>query len=63
MKIDYFVSMVLEKFWTARLETYSKLAEKVLTVLLPFSTIYQCETKFSSLMYLQNKYRNRLGNV
>ena len=58
-----FELMVLKDFWSAGLETYPKLAEKVLAVLLPFSTIYLCEAGFSSLIFLQNKYRNWLEIV
>ena len=58
-----FELMVLENFWSARLETYPKLAEKALAVLLPFSTIYLCEAGFSSLVYLKNKYQDRLETV
>ena len=40
------------------LETYPKLAKKALAVLLPFSTTYLCEVRFSFLVYLRNKYQN-----
>ena len=53
-----FESMVLDNFWSIQLETYPKLAEKALAVLLPSSTTYLCEAGFSSLVYLKNKYRN-----
>ena len=62
MKME-FESMVLDNFWSIQLETYPKLAEKALAVLLPFSTTYLCEAGFSSLVYLKNKYRNRLETV
>ena len=62
MKME-FESMVLDNFWSIQLEIYPKLAEKALTVLLPFSTTYLCEAEFSSLVYLKNKYRNRLKTV
>ena len=61
MKME-FESVVLENFWSAGLETYPKLVEKALVVL-PFSTTYLCEAGFSFLVYLKNKYRNRLENV
>ena len=61
MKME-FESMVLDNFWSIQLETYPKLAEKALAVL-PFSTTYLCEAGFSSLVYLKNKYRNRLETV
>ena len=57
-----FESMVLDNFWSIQLETYPKLAEKALAVLLPFSTCL-CKAGFSSLVYLKNKYRNRLETM
>ena len=57
-----FESMILDNFWSIQLETYPKLAEKALAVL-SFSTTYLCEAGFSSLVYLKNKYRNRLETV
>ena len=62
MKME-FESMVLDNFWSIQLEIYPKLAEKALAVLLPFMTTYLCEAGFSSLVYLKNKYRNRLETV
>ena len=62
MKME-FESMVSKNFLSAGLETYPKLAEKALTVLLSSSTNYICETGFSSLVHLNNKYRNRLETV
>jgi len=32
-------------------------------ILMPFVTTYLCEKSFSVLVYLKNKYRNRLKNV
>ena len=61
MKME-FESMVLDNFWCIQLETYPKLAEKALAVL-PFSITYLCKAGFSSLVYLKNKYRNRLETV
>ena len=61
MKVE-FELIVLDNFWSIGLETYPKLANKALTIL-PFSTDYLYETGFSSLIYLKNKYRNRLETV
>ena len=60
MKIE---SMALENFWSAGLETYPKLVRKALSVILPFSTTYQCKAEFSFLVYLKNQYRNRLETM
>ena len=62
MKME-FESMVLDNFWSIQLETYPKLAKKTLAVLLSFSTTYLCEAGFFSLVYLKNKYQNRLETV
>ena len=48
------------KFWASQLETYPVLAEKALTVLVPFATTYLCETGFSCLVRIKTKSRNRL---
>ena len=58
-----FESIVLDNFCSKGLETYPKLAEKALAVLLPFSTTYLCKASFSSLVYLKNKYQNRLETM
>jgi len=34
---------------------------KALSILVPFATTYLCESGFSSLLYLKNKYRNHLN--
>jgi hypothetical protein len=39
------------------------LSSKALKVLIPFPTTYLCEKAFSALVYVKNKFRNRLENV
>ncbi|XP_054276637.1 zinc finger BED domain-containing protein 5-like [Macrosteles quadrilineatus] len=58
-----FSRMMLVDFWVERRVDYGQVADKAVKFLLPFSTSYLCETAFSSLVYLKNKYRNRLLNV
>jgi hypothetical protein len=53
----------LANFWLHVRTDYPELSYKALKVLIPFPTTYLCENVFSVLMYLQNKYRNRLRNV
>ena len=60
MKME-FESVVLEKFWSAELKTYLKLAQKALAVLFLFSTTHLCEPGFSSLVYLK-KVSKSVGN-
>lgn len=55
-----FSKMTLIDFWISRRSDYADIADKAITFLLPFSTSYLCETAFSSLVYLKNKYRNKL---
>jgi hypothetical protein len=53
----------LANFWLHVRTDYTELSYKSLKVLIPFPTIYLCEKAFSALMYLKNKYRNRLRKV
>ena len=50
----------LEDFWCAAMKAFPSLAMEAMTVLIPFSTTYNCESSFSTMMYIKNKYRNRL---
>lgn len=60
---DDFSKTPLIEFWKQRRQDYSAIADKAIRFLLPFSTSYLCEAGFSSLVYLKNKYRNRLTSV
>ncbi len=51
----------LENFWCVVIPLYQKLGTKALSILVPFATTYLCESDFSSILYLKNKYRNRLN--
>jgi len=44
-------------------KAYPVLSSKALKVLIPFPTTYLCEKAFSALVYVKNKFRNRLENV
>ena len=50
----------LTKFWLNINSDYNELSELALKKFLPFATTYLCEKGFSTLVYLKNKYRNRL---
>ena len=50
----------MEFFWCRVGIAYPLLGEYVLRFLIPFSSTYLCESGFSSLLYLKNKYRNKL---
>ncbi|KAL4130817.1 hypothetical protein QTP88_008198 [Uroleucon formosanum] len=53
----------LEMFWFHVQKDYPVLSSKALKVLIPFPTTYLCEKAFSALVYVKNKFRNRLENV
>jgi len=53
----------LEHFWLHVRKDYPQLSSKALKVLIPFPTTYLCEKAFSALVYIKNKFRNRLENV
>jgi hypothetical protein len=53
----------LANFWLHVRTDYPELSYKALKVLIPFPTTYLCEKAFSALMYLKNRYRNRVRNV
>lgn len=50
----------LTQFWTGCQVEFPDLTSKAMKCLLPFATTYLCESAFSSLTYLKNRYRSRL---
>ena len=50
----------LDKFWVGLKGEYPCLYKKALPILLSFASDYLCESGFSSLAYVKNKYRNKL---
>ena len=52
--------MPLDEFWIKIQNEYSNIGEKVLVILLQFSTTYLCETAFSVLTNLKTRKRERL---
>lgn len=53
----------LKEFWNELEDEYPSVIEKNIVILLPFLTIYRCETDFSFYSYTQTKYRNRLDAI
>jgi len=51
----------LTSFWIKARQEFPVIADMALKVLLPFASTYLCETSFSSLVYLKNKYRSRMN--
>jgi hypothetical protein len=58
-----FKEKTLANFWAYLQDEFPGLSKKAMKVLMPFVTTYLCEKSFSALIYLKNKYRNRLENV
>ena len=55
-----FNKLKLEDFQCAEMKAFPSLAMNAMTVVLPFSTTYFCESGFSTMMYIKNKHRNCL---
>ncbi|XP_051774916.1 protein FAM200A-like [Erpetoichthys calabaricus] len=55
-----FQEQTLTAFWCNVRNEYTLLAERALTVLVPFVTTYQCEESFSALAVIKSKFRLRL---
>ncbi|XP_025202808.1 zinc finger BED domain-containing protein 5-like, partial [Melanaphis sacchari] len=58
-KID-FKNTQLATFWR-KIGEYPLLSDKVLKILIPFSTTYRCESGFSTMVTMKTKSRNRLN--
>jgi hypothetical protein len=56
-----FKKMDLTEFWLERWKEFPLISDKAVKFLLVFSTAYFCECGFSSMIYIKNKYRNRLS--
>ena len=54
-------SSSLEKFWCSVQTGYPTLSKRALKTLVPFATTWLCESGFSSLLYIKNKYRNAMN--
>ncbi len=57
---DLYEEKSLNVFWCSMHQSYPKVSEIALRLLLPFSTTYLCEFGFSTLQQIKNKSRNRL---
>jgi len=56
-----FKSTKLSEFWIEAKNQYPELALIAIKNLIPFPSTYLCESAFSSLTYLKNKYRSKLA--
>jgi hypothetical protein len=53
--------MTSDTFWIYIKSEYPKLSEIALSTLLPFASTYLCETVFSALTIIKNKYRTKFN--
>ncbi|XP_072389339.1 zinc finger BED domain-containing protein 5-like [Diabrotica undecimpunctata] len=49
------------EFWLKVKNEYPSLSKKALLFLIPFTTTYLCESGFSAMLIIKNKYRNKLN--
>jgi hypothetical protein len=56
-----FPSLPLLEFWFQAKSVYPEISKRAVRHLLPFATTYLCETTFSHVVHMKNKYRNRLN--
>ena len=57
---DIFDEKSLTEFWPLMINSYPKVTEKALRVLIPFVSTYLCESGFSTLLQIKSNQRNRL---
>ncbi len=57
---DLYEEKYLNVFWCSMHQSYPKVSEIALRLLLPFSTTYLCESCFSTFLQIKNESRNRL---
>lgn len=58
---SFFKTTPLVPFWINVRQEYPAIAKIALRHLMGFSTTYLCERAFSTLLFLKNKYRNKLN--
>ncbi|XP_066969131.1 SCAN domain-containing protein 3-like [Macrobrachium rosenbergii] len=58
---NVFPSNSLSSFWCSMMESYPKISDLAVRVLLPFASTYLCESGFSSLLAIKTKSRNKLS--
>ena len=58
---SWFGELELQEFWAKSLKKFPVISEIAIRNLLPFPTTYLCETAFSQLLIIKNKYRNKLN--
>lgn len=59
LKLQYATDKLFE-FWSSVSQEYHAIRTAALKVLLPFATSYLCETGFSAVAVIKNKYRSKI---
>lgn len=57
---DMFDKKSITELWPLMCDSYPKVAEMAIRVLLPFVSTYLCESGFSTLLQIKRKQRSRL---
>ncbi|CAM2118605.1 unnamed protein product [Caretta caretta] len=60
LKMSFETTTSLASFWIKVKAEYPELTEIALKTLLPFPSIYLCETGFSTISVIKTKYRNSM---
>lgn len=58
-----FKEQSIGEFWVSLQDEFPELSKKATIFLMPFVTTLLCEKSFSALVYIKNKYRNRLKEL
>jgi len=58
--MDEFKNTSIINFWIKQKKDFKDISEKAIKFLIPFCSTYMCETGFSAMLYLKNKYRSKL---
>ena len=57
---DIYHEKSLSQFWCDMSESYPYISKLAFRILLPFATIYLCESGSSTLLYIKTKEKNRM---
>ena len=55
--------MDIDNFWLIARQEYPEISQQAVQIILPFSTVYLCESAFSSLSQIKTKSRSQQKSV